>query len=277
MTFVLISTPGAVTTSIECPTYSLSHALFSLVSRVGLFGLKETIFCTKTHCSVPKFPENNIPRVLPGIGLSHVTKLLVIITPVPATCGDVTDHFTEFHQVWCLIWKFHAVYGDKSMECRDPIIDGRHLFGVLNGFESKQRRFSNTARSCRKRQWVLYLSGLGEGSNRDPKSRNSSAQMFALILALMRLPKGNAILSNRESGRTSPPDPLAICETSSCTAASTTLVGCTALVVCMAVRTAATMVDTSVSERLSSPVAKAATAWLVGVGFPPDPLQTELL
>ena len=107
-----------------------------------------------------------------------------------------------------------------------------------------------------------YLSGLGEGSNRDPKSTNSSAQIFALILALMRLPKGTAmLLNNGECGRTSPPDPLAICETSSCTAASTTLVGCTALVDCMAVRTAATMVDTSVSERLSSPVKAATACW----------------
>ena len=131
MTLVLITTHGAVATRIEC-TYPLSHALFSLVvSRVGLAGLKGTIVCTKSHCSVPKFPVNNIPRVLPWIGLSNVTKLLVIIGPVPATCGDVTDRFTEFYQVWRPIWKFYAVYGDKRMECRDPIIDGRHLFRVL--------------------------------------------------------------------------------------------------------------------------------------------------
>ena len=24
-------------------------------------------------------------------------------------CGDVTDRLIEFHQVRCLIWKFHAV------------------------------------------------------------------------------------------------------------------------------------------------------------------------
>ena len=141
-------------TRIECPTYPLSHALFSLVSRVGLAGLKGTIICTKSHCSVPKFPVNNIPRILPGIGLSNVTKVLVIIGPVPATCGDVTDHFTEFYQVWRLIRKFHAVYGDKGMECRDPIIDGRHLFRVFNGFESKLRRFRTAPRRCRKRQGV---------------------------------------------------------------------------------------------------------------------------
>ena len=69
-----------------------------------------------------------------------------------------------------------------------------------------------------------YLSGVGEGSNRDPKSTNSSAQIFALILALMRLPKGTAMLWNTgECGRTSPPDPLESWETSSWTAASTTL------------------------------------------------------
>jgi len=57
----------------------LSHTLFSLVSRVGLAALKGTIVCMKSHCSVPKIPVNNIPRVLPGIGLLNATKLLVII------------------------------------------------------------------------------------------------------------------------------------------------------------------------------------------------------
>ena len=205
MTFVLIATPGAVATCIECPTYPLRHARFSLVSRVEPAGFKGTIVCTKSHWSVPKFPMNNIPRTLLGIGLSNVTKLLVVITPVTATCGDVTDRFTEFHQFWRLRWKFHTVYGDKRIECQDLIIDGRHLSRVLDGFESKLRRFRTIARRCRKRQ----LSGVGEGSNRDPKSTNSSAEIFALILALIQLPKGTTMLSNTgEGGRTSPPDQL---------------------------------------------------------------------
>ena len=76
-----------------------SNALFSLVSHVWLAALKGTIVCTNSQCSVPKIPVNNIPRVLPGIRLLNATKLLVIIIPVPAMYDDVTDRFTEFHQV----------------------------------------------------------------------------------------------------------------------------------------------------------------------------------
>ena len=109
------------------------------------------------------------------------------------------------------------------------------------------------------------LSRLGDISRRDPKVRNSSAQILFFKRALERLPKGTPILENKGAqGNISLPDDstaftgvLVIDDTLCYTASATRLVELeefwAALVDCIAVTTAATIDETIASERLSDP------------------------